>query len=207
MTKEFVTSAADVTKLAHLIFSSDGAAAAGRATYLRSLLAATQHELAGKPILRIAGRPKRVELDVAGATFDQVAKSFYAAVLAAVPEGLSAAERQSKTSFARSAAATLRRAIKTGWNPLGEAAPAVSKTRLTAWIKEHAEPRPLSPKIAENRVMRHVGAIADLIDQLPKEEGARVLAMALTDLGQPVQHLTNISVRRQPVRAERASAH
>ncbi len=206
MTKEFVTNAADVTKLAHAIINADASATGGRATYLRSLLAATQAELVGKPVLRVQGRPKRVDLDLSASAFDKVAEAFYGAVLGAVPEGLTAAERQSKTSFARSAAATLRRAIKTGWNPLGEAVTAVSKTRLTAWIKEHSEPRPLTPKIAESRVMQHVGAIADLIDKLPKEDAARVLAMALTDLGQPTQHLTNVSLRRVPAR-ERAAAH
>jgi hypothetical protein len=205
MTKEFVTSTADVTKLAHAIINADASSAGGRATYLRSLLAATQAELGGKPVLRIQGRPKRPELELAAQTFDKVADGFYAAVLTAVPEGLTAQERQGKTSFARSAAATLRRAIKTGWNPLGEAVTSVSKGKLTAWIKEHSAPRPITAKAAEQRVMSKVGEIADLIDRLPKEEGARVLAMALTDLGHPTQHLTNVSVRRQE--RERPAAH
>lgn len=206
MNKEFVTNAAEITKLATAILGADSAGAGGRATYLRSLLAATQVALGVKPVLRVQGRPKRADMDAAVAAFNGVAESFYTAVLAAVPEGLTAQERQSKTSFARSAAATLRRAIKTGWNPLGEAVTAVSKTRLTAWIKEHSEPRPISAKVAEARVMASVGRIADLIDSLPKEEGARILAMALTDLGQPTQHLTNVSVRRVAAR-ERPAAH
>jgi hypothetical protein len=206
MNKEFVINAADITKLAHVIFSADGAAAGGRATYLRSLLAATQAELAGKPILRVQGRPKRVELETTAAAFDRVSSGFYDAVLAAVPDGLTAAERQSKTSFARSAAATLRRAIRTGWNPLGEAVTAVSKTRLTVWIREHSSPRPLTTAAAERRIMGQVESIAETIERLPKEDAARILAMALTELGQPpAQALTNLSVRRHP--PERVAAH
>lgn len=198
---EFVSSPADVTKLAAAIMGADTSATGGRATYLRSLLAVTQTELAGKPVLKIQGRPKRPDMEAAAQTFDKVAETFYAAVLAAVPEGLTAAERQSKTSFARSAAATLRRAIRTGWNPLGETAPSVTKGKLAAWVAEHSEPRPLTAKAAERRVMDHVGAIADLIDKLPKEDAARVLAMALTDLGQPTQSLTSVSLRRHEPRA------
>lgn len=204
MNREFVSTPADITKLASSIINADSSGASGRATYLRSLLAATQTELAGKPILRIQGRPKRPDMDLAAQTFDKVAESFYTAVLAAVPENLTAAERQSKTSFARSAAATLRRAIRTGWNPLGEAVPSVAKGRLTAWIVEHAAPRTVTPKVAESRLTGYVTSITELLERLPKEDGDRLRAAVLTELGAPTQHLTNVSLRRT---AERPAAH
>jgi hypothetical protein len=200
MNRLFVVEVSDVQKLAAGIFSADASAGTGRATYLRSLLAVTQSELAGKPIQRLSGRPKRPELDTAAQAFEKVNEAFYPAVLAAVPEGLTPAERQSKTSFARSAAATLRRAIKTGWNPLGVAAGAVTKGELTAWIKAHSVPRPPSPGAAEKRVVRLADRIAGILKGLPQEDASRIRAMALEELEGPPQRLTNVSVRRQESR-------
>lgn len=197
LSNQFVTTPADVTKLAASIMNADTALIGGRATYLRSLLAATQAELAGKPIQRVTGRPKRPDLEGAVTAFEKANETFYAAVLAAVPEGLTPDERQSKTSFARSASATLRGALRTGWNPLGASATSITKGVLTTWVASHREPRPVSPVRVEKRVLAYVGRMAELLNSLPKEEAERILGLALQDLGQPApQRLTNLSVRR-----------
>ncbi len=208
MNKEFVTAPADITKLAHAIMAADEGAGSGRSTYLRSLVAVVQQTLGGKPVLRVTGRPKRPEIEAAVEAFEQANTVFYTAVLEAVPDGLDAQQRQSKTSFARSSAATLRRAIKAGWNPLGESVMAVSKARLAAFAKEHHPTPAPSPGALERRVMRYTGRIADLVDALPKEEASRVLGMVLADLGvetptTPAPALRNVSVRR----AERVIPH
>lgn len=200
MSKEFVTAPADITKLAHSIMNADEAAGGGRTTYLRSLVAVVQQTLGGKPVLRVTGRPRRVEIDAAVEAFENAHAMFYTAVLEAVPATLSPAERQSRTSFARSASATLRRAIKAGWNPLGESVLAVSKGRLAAFSREHYQPRPQSATALERRVMRYTGKVAELVDALPREEKDRVLGMVLADLGAPAgletPALRNVSVRR-----------
>lgn len=203
MNREFVTSVSDVTKLAASIFTGESRLHGDRATYLRSLVAGVQAEVAGKPVLRVAGRPRRPDLDGSVAALERTNEAFYAAVVAALPEGLTAAERQSKTSFARSAAATLRRAIKTGWNPLSVAAGSVTKGQLTAWIVEHREPRAITPAAAEKRVVGLAEKIGELLSALPPEERSRVRAIALEGMGEPPpQRLTNVSVRRhQEVRA------
>ncbi len=202
MSKEFVTAPADITKLVTSIMSADDASTTGRSTYLRSLVAVVQQTLGGKPVLRVTGRPKRPEIEAAAEAFEQANAVFYTAVLEAVPAGLDAAAKQSKTSFARSAAATLRRAIKAGWNPLGEACTAVSKGRLAAFAKEHSQPRPASVKAVEARVMRYTHKMADMVEALPKDEADRVLAMVLADLGVTTPEepgLRNISVRRRQI--------
>ena len=200
MSKEFVTAPADITKLAHAIINADEGSATGRITYLRSLVAVIQQTLSGKPILRISGRPKRVEIDTAVEAFEKTNEVFYSAVLGALPDGLTPQDRQSKTSFARSTSATLRRAIKAGWNPLGESVTTVSKARLAAFAREHYQPRGTSVKASEGRVMRYTAKIAELVDALPVEERDRVLGMVLADLGQvPMQdtpQVRNVSVRR-----------
>lgn len=206
MSKEFVTTQADITKLAQTIMSADDSSTTGRTTYLRSLVAVIQQTLGGKPVLRVTGRPKRPDVEACVEAFEKANEMFYGAVLEAVPTALTPAERQSRTSFARSSAATLRRAVKAGWNPLGESVTTVSKARLAAFAKEHSTPRAASVKALEGRVMRYTGRIAELVDALPKEEAARVLGMVLADLGQtPVAAqeptMRNISVaRRTPLR-------
>ncbi len=208
MSKEFVTAPADIAKLVTSIMQADDASSTGRTTYLRSLVATLQQTLGGKPVLRVTGRPKRPEIEAAVEAFEQANAVFYGAVLEAVPAGLDAAAKQSRTSFARSTAATVRRALKAGWNPLGEACTAVSKGRLAAFSKEHSSPRPVSPSALEKRVMRYTGRIADMVAALPKEEASRVLGMVLADLGvdapsAPTVPLRNVSVRR----TERAVPH
>lgn len=182
-TSNYVTTAADITRLADSIMNADASGNTGRITYLRSLLAATQTEIAGKPVIRVTGRAKRLELDQAAQAFEKVHKLFYDAVLAAVPTGLTAQERQSKTSFARSASATLRRAIATGWNPLGTGAAAVTKASLAVWTAAHSAARPITPKRAEKRVMGLVERMRALVYTLPEVEAGRILHLAAVELG------------------------
>lgn len=197
MNREFVTSPADITKLAVVIMTADQGAATGRATYLRSLLAGTQEALAGKPIQRVTGRPKRPEIEAALAAFEKINETFYNAVLAAVPTELKPDERQSKTSFARSASATLRGAIRTGWNPLSVAVSGVSKGALAAWKTEHSAPRPLTAGAAEKRVVSLLERVEEILAAIPRDDALRIRA---TLLEQPPQRLTNVSLRRQETR-------
>lgn len=210
MSKEFVTASADIAKLVAMIMSADDAAGTGRSTYLRSLVAVVQQTLGGRPVLRVQGRPKRPEIDDAVQAFEAANTTFYTAVLDAVPAGLDAKAKQSKTSFARSSAATLRRAIKAGWNPLGESVIQVTKARLAAFAREHLPPRTPTAGAVERRVLRYTERIADLVEGLPKEDASRVLGLVLADLGGEAQApatgvaLRNVSVRRT---AERPAAH
>lgn len=204
MSKEFVTAPADIQKLAHAIMTADTAGTNARSTYLHSLVAVVQQTLGGKPVLRVVGRPKRPEIDAAVAAFEEANTMFYTAVLEAVPKEATPEERQSRTSFARSSAATLRRALKAGWNPLGEACTAVSKARLAAFAREHYPSLPPSVKALESRVMRYTQKVADMVAALPVGDRNRVLGMVLADLGQaPITdtpQMRNVSVRRVPLR-------
>lgn len=204
----FVTTPAEITELARDLVNHADAEVHGRQTYLRSLLAGVQIELAGKPVLRVRGKHQKVTVEAALEALEKTNTKFYEAVLAALPENLNAAERQAKTSFARSASSTLRRAISLGWDPLSMSLSEVSKTHLSQWIAEHRERRSLTPAQAEKRVMERVSEIAELIDGLPKDDAARVLNMALADLGVSTpapQQLRSVSLRRHP--PERPAAH
>lgn len=204
----FVTTPAEITKLARDLISHTDAETGGRQTYLRSLLAGVQIELSGKPVLRAGRKPRATSTEAALAALEKVNTTFYEAVLAAVPEGLSALERQAKTSFARSASSTLRRAITLGWDPLGTVVTEVSKTNLSRWVAEHRPERQVSPARVEKRVMKRVSEIAELIDSLPKADASRVLSMALADLGVSTpapQAIRSSTLRRHP--PERPSAH
>lgn len=196
----------DVTALARAIINHADASSAGRMTYLKSLLAGVQVELIGKPVLRaLRGNHKAPTVEIALAAFEKVNTIYYDAVLAAVPEGLMPLEKQSKTSFARSSASTLRRAIKLGWNPLVPLSEA-SKVTLSRWVKEHAPPRQLTVANAQRRAATLIERLTLLLKALPREDSAALRQVVLEDLGeQPVQRLRSVSLRRGP--PERIAPH
>lgn len=202
----YALSPKDVTALAAAIINHTDAGTAGRATYLRSLLAGVQIELIGKPVLRaLRSNHKGITQEAALAALEKVNGIYYEAVLAAVPDGLNPLERQSKTSFARSSSATLRRAITLGWNvltPVGEA----SKVTLSQWVRERSVAVPMTPARAEKRELQRAQAIAEDLAALPKAEAERIRGLVLAELGVVAsQQLRSVSLRRHP--PEQVSAH
>lgn len=196
----FATSPTEITALAREIMSHQAAGVAGRATYLRTLLANVQIELVGKPVLRaLRGNYKKPDRPAVMAAFDKVQEACYEAVLAALPEGISADEKQSRTGFARSAASTLRRALKLGWAPL-VALPEVSKGQLAGWIEKH-RPAPRKPTL--ERVQRRVASLVDriqaVIKGLPAADAQAVAQAAVAELERLAgggQRLRDVSLRR-----------
>lgn len=204
----FVTTPAEIAKLAKEILGNADAEMSGRQTYLRSLFATLQIELAGKPVLRVRGNHKPAEQDAALAALEKVNARFYEAVLEALPPNMTAADRQARTSFARSSAATLRRAIALGWDPLGTTVSEVSKSDLTRFIAEHAPPKSMTPARAEKRVLARAQEIVDLLANLPKADAERLRAQVLLDFGVPApQNLRSVSLRRHPPERAGAAAH
>jgi hypothetical protein len=201
----YALSPKDVTALARAIIQSADAETAGRITYMKSLLARVQVEIHGKPVLRaLRANQKPPTPEAALEAFERVQAIYYEAVLAALPDGLTPIERQAKTSFARSAASTLRRAIKLGWNPLTPLTEA-SKVTLRRWIDEHAAPTPVTPARAERRVTHYVEAISDMLRALPKDDSARLREAVLAELGAPPpQRMRDVSLRRHAPAEPRA---
>lgn len=184
----FATTPAEVTALAEDIMRGQDAETSGRATYLRSLLAGVQIELAGKPVLRPPRGPtKGVDAKAALAALESVNARFYEAVLDALPRTMTdPLERNARTNFARTAASTLRRALTLGWNPLGTPLAEASKVLLRRWIDEHREERPTSVKRAGKTAHRLAERIRTILDGLGQDEAETVVEDVLAVLGELV---------------------
>lgn len=202
----YVTDAPSITKLASDIMQHREAENAGRATYLRSLLAALQIDLHGKVVLRAVRGDKRPGVEESIEAFERIAKTFNDAVNAALPENLSPLERNNRTTFARTAASTLRRALRLGWNALTPL-PGVTKYNLTQWSVAHApEPEPDLGR-TQRRASRYVKRIAALVANLDENEAATVLQQVMAELSslgngapatRPERRISGMRVQRVP---------
>lgn len=188
----YALSPKDVTALARVIITHTDGSDIARSTYLRSLLAGVQVELIGRPMQRL-GKAVHVapECDVALLAFNKVNAIYYEAVLAAIPAGLNAEQRHSKTAFARSAASSLRRAIALGWNPLVPLHTVV-KSVLTRWVSEHREPRVLTSTQAHARVVALIEKARAAVANLPAREANAAILAAVEEVT-PGQKLRVVS--------------
>lgn len=116
-TRHYVASEADIEKLAGQAIDGELKAGSARGAYFKALIATTQHKLGSQPRLRNVQAPKLSPEDTKThlAAFDETAKRFHEAVVRVAkqtvpePDGPSL---RSRTSFAASAASTIRGYIR-----------------------------------------------------------------------------------------------
>lgn len=183
-TFNFAVSDADVTKMIAAVIVSEATGDAGRSTYLRSLAASIQVELGGKPLTAPPrGRVKRIDPEEALAALTTVNARFYALVLTAIDgKELDAKTRNAKSGFARSAASTLRSALKWGLNPLSIVIPDVTKESLRSWTAEHRPPPVVDTAAGIKRARALIRQLSEFIEPLTDRDKTVVMAQFHSEL-------------------------
>jgi hypothetical protein len=153
------------------------------ATYFRVLLATTQEKLLGKPVLRVrlgsaGGDPDLVQQM---RVFEEVNEALYAAVLRGVTtpdlehqDSLSAQEkarrakeRNRRSTFARSAASTLRKYIRTGGDLRKVAVVSATKNGMTASLPASGAP---AEGQAQRRARRAAATLLSVVEGLAADD-------------------------------------
>lgn len=175
-TKVFSTDDVAVTAMIREVLSRESGSREGQSTYLRTLVAAVQEGLGRSPTLApVSGRAKRIPIERALEALETAHGRFYGIVLQEVNTGDDARTRNAQTGFARSAASTLRSAVRLGLNPLTLVVPAVTKESLRAWAREHTPEVPVDATEATKQAGALLDQLAELMESVPEDEREDVL--------------------------------
>jgi hypothetical protein len=154
-----------------------------RTSYLRLLIGALQVALGSSPrLVGARGRARQVAMPEALEALSRVNERFYGIVLAEIPHDLDALTRNKQSGFARSAASTLRSAIRAGLNPLELVVVSATKDSLRAWTAEHKPEETVTLKAAMSRAHAIAKRVRTLIGNLSETEKADVLEALRRDL-------------------------
>lgn len=183
-TQKFDVSDEGVATLVRDVLTREKSRAEGQASYLRTLIAATQIELGSQPKMGGRGRVKPVEVAEAMKAINVTHGRFYAIVLAQLEAEPDAKERNSQSGFARSAVSTFRSAVRLGLNPLEIVIPTVSKGWLREWTRAHRAEAigPMSVSAAQRSARALVKRLAALIEPMSDEAKAEVLTAFHADV-------------------------
>jgi hypothetical protein len=209
-----------IVRMVKDVLARDTASRESQSTYLRTLVAGVQVELAGKPVFGPArGRVKAVTVDEALGALAIVNGRFYGFVLEAVNEenpDANARERNARSGFARSAAATLRAALRAGLNPLTVALPSATKEGLRQWTAQH-QPAKEKPSIADGvrKARALIKRLAEILQPMTGAEKASILEQVHADIATMAQVVAEepggVPARRIPLTliegGPRAAAH
>lgn len=185
--KLFLTDDEAVTAMIRNVLGYESDSREGNATYLRTLIAAVQIELAGASLLTPSRRkPKAVTPEAALEAVELVHGRFYGIVLVEVQgEGLDARARNAQTNFARSATSTLRAAVRLGLNPLTLVLPATTKETLRAWTRANRpDVQEIDKDTATKKAHGLMKQLAAILEAVPEEERADVIEQVHSELDQ-----------------------
>jgi hypothetical protein len=164
-----------VRSLVRVILDGDAAARNGSVSYLRTLSAATQHEL-GKPVTAkpVKGRVKGIPVEDALAALGVVHGRFLAIVVAEIGD-VDPRTRNARSNFARTAASTLRAAYRAGLNPLAVVSTTVTKEWLRTWTEAHREKIAPDAAAGIRRARGLLRRLTELLDALDDRDKRPVL--------------------------------
>jgi hypothetical protein len=195
-----------VTLMVRDLLRRDDASRAGATTYLRTLIAAVQVALGGKVRVAAQGRVKEVTTDEALAALNAENGRFYSIVLAELPDGLEARERNARSGFARSAVSTIRAAIRAGLNPLEIVVPGATKDGLRQFAKAHSPAPAITTTAAQQTAKFLIRRIGKLLEGLNDDDKADVIEFVHNELNEVEERAGVKAKPPAPVEAPRRRA-
>lgn len=218
--KDYVANERDIEALVTDLLAHSQGMVAGRSTYLKALIATTQHELGEAPRQRSAKTSgKLTDDEIAGqlAALEKTHERFYAVVMKTAGDKLppgkeKARELNRRTNFARTSVSAVRVWIRAGHDLTGLAAARVTKAALL--IRRPARQRAVSPKRLHNRVTRYAERlVSEVRIYLRADRDAAVADLQaligrlvkLTGAGAPTRNVKKAIAERRPFRTGSAT--
>lgn len=203
--KNYIATDADIAKIARAIASADTEADSGRASYLKVLIATTQHELDPAAPVRVrttkSAKLNEAETEKQLAALAAVHERFYSIILketsALIGEGKGrAVEVNRLTNFARTALYSVRTWVRAGKDITSLAPARVTKSSLAVTLSKSSRP---SGKVLLNRVELHSKSLILTIRQLAVTDKATAIEQmqsAMRSMSEQLVKLGGVSPRK-----------
>lgn len=203
--RNFVATPADIAAIAKAYSEALDSSANTRGTYLRALIATTQHELGAKPRVRSSAEDSptldKAAVEIQLAALEQVNANFYEIVLDNVSG--SPEERNRRSGFARSAVSTVRAYVRAGFDITLLAAARVTKAALAAAVPTR-KPRQVSVTVLRNRADRTLATLYKIGDALAKADKGQAVEVLEAAMSKLASRLAALGVSRPVTDAKRA---
>lgn len=205
--RRYVATTQDIEGIVKQYEAAASGLLSARLSYLKCLIATTQHELGVEPRLRQAKQPKPLDSDTIAthlAAFETVHGKFYAIVLRVLGDTGTAKERNARSNFARSSASTVRSYIKAGRDITLLAAARVTKEALRV---ESVAGAGQAQKPSAKRAAVMLDRVTDYIAELGEADKEQCIEALKGAMDRFAKLLVDLGVDTTTKPAEAAATH